>query len=29
MRLRVFGDLALAAGEQHWLEIPRAALWVF
>ncbi len=29
MRLRAYGDAALAAGEEHWLEIPRRNLWVF
>jgi iron(III) transport system ATP-binding protein len=28
MRLRAYGGAPLAAGE-HWLEIPRADLWVF
>jgi len=27
-RLRAYGGVPLAAGE-HWLEIPRADLWVF
>ncbi len=28
MRLRAYGDAPLTAGE-HWLELPRADLWVF